>query len=529
MNYYFWGDTHFGHFRIIEYTNRPFKSLKQMNETLIRNFNERVKEDDQVYFLGDFCFRNSKNSVKRGEGDIHKASYYREQLNCKNIVFLKGNHDCFSKKTRILTQKGWRYYNEIKIGDLVPTINLEKKKIEYKPIKNIIVNKVEKAYVFKTKTSEGIFSNNHRHLVMRYNRHQYGSKLKIKTSKDIWNYKSFFFLLFLDSYRSGNKNYFILNNWLKLIAWIFTDGGIEKKHHYITIYQSKPKGIKQIKKLLDSLKIEYTLCKRQRYIKKICGKVLKKKSKIHYEFKILAKSSKMILKKFRIKDKYNLPVWIFRLSDNQVKLFLNELVKGDGNYSKTGTKVLWGRKNFLYQILALCITHGIGANLVKWEGAKDTYYLAIHKKKENSICNIKQVYPNKRFIIDYNNIMWDINVENHLIFTELNGKPLITGNSNNSLKTPIEKVVLKLGGFRISLTHNPAHFDPNYDINFCGHIHQLWKFRRIFTNLNKRGYVDLINTGVDVWDFRPVSFEEIFREYHRWIKRGAKNENYISI
>jgi len=100
---------------------------------------------------------------------------------------------------------------------------------------------------------------------------------------------------------------------------------------------------------------------------------------------------------------------------------------------------------------------------------------------------------------------------------------------NNSLKTSIEKVVIKLGGERINLVHNPAHFDPDYNINLVGHVHQLWKFKRILTNLNKRGYVDLINVGIDCWKFRPVSFEEILKEYSRWKKRGAKNENNIRV
>lgn len=93
MNYWFSSDFHLGHANIIKYCDRPFKSLKQMNETLIKRFNERVNPEDLVFFLGDFCFKNSKNSVHRGEGDIHNANYYKEKLNCKNIVFIKGNHD----------------------------------------------------------------------------------------------------------------------------------------------------------------------------------------------------------------------------------------------------------------------------------------------------------------------------------------------------------------------------------------------------------------------------------------------------
>lgn len=91
MNTYFTSDFHFGHANIIKYCKRPFNSLEQMNKTLIENYNKRVKENDTVFFLGDFCFRNSKGG-KKGEGEVHKAEYYINQLNGK-IVFIRGNHD----------------------------------------------------------------------------------------------------------------------------------------------------------------------------------------------------------------------------------------------------------------------------------------------------------------------------------------------------------------------------------------------------------------------------------------------------
>jgi calcineurin-like phosphoesterase family protein len=86
---------------------------------------------------------------------------------------------------------------------------------------------------------------------------------------------------------------------------------------------------------------------------------------------------------------------------------------------------------------------------------------------------------------------------------------------NNSLKTNIERLIIKYGGHRINLVHNPDFIDINYPINFVGHVHQHWKFKRI-----KRGmsFTDCVNVGVDQWGFKPITFEEINREYSKWKK-----------
>ncbi len=72
------GDTHFGHDRIREYCHRPFRTVKEMNEMLIDNWNGRVKENDAVIFLGDFCIGDPKQYLSKLNGQI---------------TFIKGNHD----------------------------------------------------------------------------------------------------------------------------------------------------------------------------------------------------------------------------------------------------------------------------------------------------------------------------------------------------------------------------------------------------------------------------------------------------
>jgi calcineurin-like phosphoesterase family protein len=62
-----------------------------MNEALIRNWNQRVKPNDTVFVLGDFCFKNTAGG-KEGEGSLNRAEFYSSKLN-GNKVFIRGSHD----------------------------------------------------------------------------------------------------------------------------------------------------------------------------------------------------------------------------------------------------------------------------------------------------------------------------------------------------------------------------------------------------------------------------------------------------
>lgn len=84
MAIWFTADTHFFHERIIEYCDRPYRSVEEMNAGLLEAWNSRVAPGDQVYHLGDMAL------YRRGrEGDIFDLV---SQLHGQ-IHLLRGNHD----------------------------------------------------------------------------------------------------------------------------------------------------------------------------------------------------------------------------------------------------------------------------------------------------------------------------------------------------------------------------------------------------------------------------------------------------
>lgn len=56
---WFISDTHFGHEKIIPHENRPFSSADHMDEFMMASWNDRVKEDDLIYHLGDVTWRHT--------------------------------------------------------------------------------------------------------------------------------------------------------------------------------------------------------------------------------------------------------------------------------------------------------------------------------------------------------------------------------------------------------------------------------------------------------------------------------------
>ena len=111
-------------------------------------------------------------------------------------------------------------------------------------------------------------------------------------------------------------------------------------------------------------------------------------------------------------------------------------------------------------------------------------------------------------------------VKFHEVEKLLNGRIIhIKGNHdrNNSTKTIVERLVIRYGNHRVNIVHDPKFADYNYKINFVGHIHNLWSIQR-FTKGSK--HTDCINIGVDVNNFRPVTFEELMKKYHAWKKKN---------
>lgn len=83
MSVFFIADTHFGDERILKYENRPFANVDEMDQALINNWNNIIRDEDIVYHLGDvgsISHIKNLNGTKyliKGNHDTYDNDYYR--------------------------------------------------------------------------------------------------------------------------------------------------------------------------------------------------------------------------------------------------------------------------------------------------------------------------------------------------------------------------------------------------------------------------------------------------------------------
>jgi len=506
VNNWYISDTHFSHANIIRYCNRPFKNVEEMDAKIISNWNSRVKKDDIIFDLGDWNFHNSPGG-KKGEGTIKKAIDYDKQLNGK-IIHIKGNHTvnngcktiieniviryggkrvflvhkpehvnfnydinfcghvhCLDEKTEILTENGWKNHTNITKSDLVVSLNKLTKNLELNNINYIKIEKTEQPIItLESRSTNFGISEKHRLYIRKHN----SKGFKESISKGLLDKKNTIYYY----YNSGNINYNGLNitdDEIQLIVWIAADGSIsyDGKTPFIRFKLSKQRKIDRLILLLNKLNIKYTINK--------C-KIESQQILIPYRINLL--KSKELTKFIEIfKDGKRLPEFLRKVSKHQAKILLEEYSHTDGiKYlgKHIYIQISTSKKIESDLLQEICVLNGhkcsISAKkLTKNSNRKQNYILTILLDKQFTTFNTDNLV--KR---EYQGILWCVNVPLDTIVTRRNGKVIIMCNS-------------------------------------------AWQIKRI-----RKGnlHTDAINISCDVWDFMPVTFEQILRRYNKWLKEN---------
>ena len=89
MKRWWTADLHLTHGNIIQYCERPFRDVEHMQAAVVREFNQRVHQDDYVLHLGDFGTRGKERGI---EGPRENPMEMLAKFNGR-WTLLEGNHD----------------------------------------------------------------------------------------------------------------------------------------------------------------------------------------------------------------------------------------------------------------------------------------------------------------------------------------------------------------------------------------------------------------------------------------------------
>ena len=261
---------------------------------------------------------------------------------------------CVDEKTECLTKDGWKRYNEAKAGNEIWSYDIKTNQCKWTKIQGIFkhyFDNDEDMIEIKNRSLNALLTLNHSCPVILN-----GSRKTIQAQElETINIST---QLPIIANPKDNVEYGISDNWLKLIGWYITEGTKFKKYNYVVIYQSKPQYVKEIRRILTTLNIDYSetivnpkvsfgdLPKHRFYLKKEGSEKL---NKIYPEKKI-------------IKD------FIWKLSPRQQSILIEALLRGDGSKRKENGKwriFVTAKEEQKDNFQMLCSLNGIATRKVK--------------------------------------------------------------------------------------------------------------------------------------------------------------------
>ncbi|MDI6846933.1 MAG: ribonucleoside triphosphate reductase [Candidatus Bathyarchaeia archaeon] len=323
---------------------------------------------------------------------------------------------CLSEDTEILTLDGWKSCNEVKKGDIVYTFSLTSRELEKKPVKSVFIRTFKGImYNLRNRTQDQIVSPGHRIVRQTFNSNKYKlepieSALKLKSPLPIPTVAE-----------NNNPDLNIEDDKLKLIAWILSEGSIERTGSFrVNIYQSKKIHPEDYNEIVSLLGLDFQVKSQKGWGD--CNRL-----------RLTPVSSKIIHKWLGGKRKV-FPTFLLNLSKRQARLFLETYIKGDGWKERYRKRIVTTNPDILEGLEALAVLAGFNFVVRKREpkGASKRiqYVLSLTESKHDYIQLIKKV--------EYDGIIWSIHTDNETVIAKRSGQVFITGN------TPFTNVTLDL-------------------------------------------------------------------------------------
>ncbi len=414
-----------------------FLESRKINYTKFKDSNVLIKEVAKLIYnnnvVGWFSGRMEWGPRALGARSI-LSNACNPQM--KEILNLKVKHrECYDDKTEILTEDGWKLFNELSGKEKVATLNPQGDELIYQQIKK----KTEYEYSgkmiqFKNKRIDLLVTPEHRIWAKKITNHSKGSshlrnfdfenainllgKEHIqRKAMDIWKGIEVeqFYLPTINKRKFSHlfqNEKISMDLWLEFLGYYLSEGCCcyNKGHYYILISQSK----------------------KSKHYKEIEACLHKMPCKWHYNNISFRTSNKQLyeyLKQFgKAKDKF-IPRELLSLSERQLNILFDALMCGDGTYRPKQYKYTTVSKRLADDVQELGLKLGYSIITSKEILANpkhnDTYYVRLNKSSK-----ISWIKKNQTNLIDYKGKVYCVTVPKHNILCVKRGEKIIfSGNS----------------------------------------------------------------------------------------------------
>ena len=360
------------------------------------------KKPDVIVHIGDHADMESLSSYDKGkksaEGkrvslDIEAAiegmntllaPIAQEQAQDKSwkprMVLTLGNHECLKPSTKVLTKRGFVKITDVRDDDLIAQRGNNGETVWGNHIG--VVNKMYDGPMYSWKSQSLALSCTEGHRVLRKTS---GGNSVYSLAKDVPdNFEVYS--------ATSNSSYGVdlSIEQIKLGAWLCTDSYFTKNRQ-VVLYQRESNSFK-IEQLLDSLCIKYSKKVRERDIKSICGKMLKKPCEKSVEFFL----DKSVAEYIGVFSNKRLPEWAWDLNEDQWYYFLETLIDADGSIPTRATqsRVFYGKLEICENLQAIAVTKGYSASLKEYRPNQWRVNLSkqLSRRQENTekdVCNYR--------------------------------------------------------------------------------------------------------------------------------------------
>lgn len=389
----------------------------------------KEKQPEVIVLNGDVLDMFMLSRFTKGEGrnpleeiKMCQALLGTLRSTCPNseIFYVIGNHECFDKRTEVLTpDKGWVNIKDAVEGKikLVTSYNMKTGKLEASEVTHHHQSYCSELISIETCNTKQVVTPNHEVVI--------NGKEKIPAyllTKEDLNKK---ILPCAQCAEENSNTPTYTPDEIRLITWICTDGCIVFSKPRIQFKLSYPEKIQALKDLLDRMDVPYTFK----------AATMSGGNKLQpYLIRVYGEKARNIIKKYFNDGLKQFPHDFKDLSEDNLKILLETIIQTDGAQKENRIYFYSSNKHNIDIVQEVCVKNNLSCRVNEGRSGFNPIRKTFKVMITSNYSWVKN--QNKIDVVPYNDLTYCLTTELGTLVTRIDGKVAITGNCR------LEKYVL---------------------------------------------------------------------------------------